>query len=129
MKLSDAMMLGRPLMESLTNRLYFVRTPNGCVGCALGCGLAAVGAKNWKEMYSRWAWLTTPLPTNLHHPRTRDLFARAVEPEHAITHLFGLHLRGEISFEEIADWVRSVEPPDEQPVEAEAQAEEVFSAT
>jgi hypothetical protein len=124
MKLSDAIMLGRILIE-------YPDTGSYC-GCAIGMGLAALGYKyDTKTLLSRGANLNEvrsiiALQDAVHEWPWLNRLCRGEEPSWYTGH-YGRHIydvisegflrlktRQLISLETLVDWIRSVEPEESE---------------
>lgn len=124
MKLSDALVLG------ITQTTFNPYNWNHClIGVAFHAvaGLEAnicIDGSGWPtEAYARWPWLEQKVRT----------------PEHLLGHgykskasfvLSSLAIRarkGEISFEQVLEWIRSVEPDEPQTEQEDANAETILA--
>jgi hypothetical protein len=112
MRLSDAIAMGRVLIQ--LDPGYFLNLD--CTkGCAIGMGLAAVDGRatgaNFSRMRELWPWL--------HEKRTEALPISGVKSSNGwlfkdeIGHYANLVFVGRMTLEELIDYVRSVEPAEE----------------
>lgn len=105
MRLSDAMALG-PMVAKL-NRGQF--TLDECEGCAMGVALRATGYRgklgNMFTVRKYWPWATDAV-------------------WFAITKRYFEVVAGTMTFEELLDYVRSVEPAEQEEPQQEALAEQ-----
>jgi hypothetical protein len=121
MRLSDAIALGRTLIGKTD--------PSSYCGCALAMALMAIGKEpmvaaigddsfaemahdNWFEAaMTEWPWLVTE---GLEVPKYLPAYAyEHYNAEYIISDLFWKVDEGEISLDQLIDWVRSVEPQEE----------------
>jgi hypothetical protein len=117
MKLSDAIVLGDTLKKRDDG--YWLSTDKTC-GCALGGAMLAIGkgdemiGEDWifcgRYPFTHWPWLSW-------------------EHLRVISGKFYSVCHGEMTFEELVDYVRSIEPPEveEQPAEQEERVHEILS--
>jgi len=112
MRLSEAIMLGRHLVEKQMCGLL----PN----CAMGMALRASGWTDLTfdsmygyELVKLWPWLNNPMPQIL--PCDHLIAGIKNQMTYAIMHLFDGHVcvREDWTLEQLVDWVRSVEPAEQ----------------
>jgi len=108
MKLSDAIALGQHLIKWTNGRTLYDGQ-----GCACGMALAAHGEQlaDVGDFYNRYPWA-----------KEHGLWVQ-------ITHEFDRVLRGQLTLDQLIDWVRSIEPAEEEaPVAAIEQGRGVLVA-
>jgi hypothetical protein len=115
MKLSEAMLLGDSLRRR-TNEIYLQQDPEHegeWCGCAVGGALLALGRgrarlgkpeNNVDAKYSIWPWLVEPDLANYGRP-----FEGSVEHAENVASFENV-MQGKNSFEQLVDYVRSIEP-------------------
>jgi hypothetical protein len=117
MRLSEAMVLGSTLIQFDPGVFYI---PSCGRGCLIGFGEAAVYKGKELDLQRKfylWPWLANPVPGS------SDNYCSAIgEMARAIR-------RGEKTFEEVVDWVRSVEPAEEEMVVEQIEEPEYASVT
>lgn len=103
MKLSEAMMLG-DLMRKRVNHIYLSVHPDGACGCAIGGATLAMGRTGNEDHEALWPWLREKGP----HGRLWDyvIGIGAADGNPSFTEV----MRGHITFEQLVDYVRSIEP-------------------
>src|SRR5262245_18368956 len=105
MLLSEAMALG-PTVATLNKG---GGTLKGCEGCAMGVALRAAGFEGrtatWRTVHENWPWVDC------------DMWGK-------ISLEYFKVVGGHQTFEQLIDWVRSVEPAEQVPASALADAEE-----
>jgi hypothetical protein len=126
MRLSDAMMLGSTTVQMV---------PGDIRSCALGAAGNAVGIlrdeyRRLGRIQMEWPWLMNEIPKEVREAAPTPILAL---PGYggfgrAITRTFnGPVCDGTITFEQLVDWVRSVEP--DEPVEATETTETLMTET
>lgn len=107
MRLSDAIATGRVMGVHLD--------PNNFCGCAIALGLEAVGKRdrhsssaNFSTAKLEWPWLDACFDHPLIHIQDTGVGI--------VSDLFWEVYNGDRTLDELIDWVRSVEPPEETPV-------------
>ena len=104
MRLSTAIMLGRTTITDL----MICKLD----GCALGMAANAVGIKrSYDDIMRCWPWLTLPMKFSCKDCSISGHDGTALR---VVSHMFDSHVYRlrEWTIEQLADWVRSVEPPD-----------------
>jgi len=114
MRLSDAIAVGRVLVKGFVSRTYF---GDGCTACAIGVAQLALGKKIHDDdfVFSQWEWLgkiikwSCPSP-GCWHENCKNYGIAAVG--HVMRHVAPDDLCHEhnMTFDQLIDWVRSVEP-------------------
>lgn len=109
MRLSDAIATGRVLLKPVRSSLFSGED----YGCALGMALMSAGTRNVIKLKSLWPILgeSFEIPCLCFKVRT-------VPMDLIVTHIFDNHvfLREDWTLDQLIDWVRSVEPAEEEPV-------------
>ena len=100
MRLSDAIVLGSALIRFEPSCFY---VPRGNCGCIIGMGEAAMGAMSVLSYKKLWPWLSKPMPGKPLHSYAAEIGRRAYCVQ-----------EGTMTLEEVVDWVRSVEPAEEE---------------
>lgn len=101
MKLSVAMMLGDSLR--IRNEMTTLSEGDrGYCGCAIGAGVLAVGGTHSVDYHTLFPWLLEPFFDN-GQGIMRNYWG-------AISRRFIQVMHGGMTYEQLADWVRSVEP-------------------
>jgi hypothetical protein len=123
MRLSDAIALGRTILEPVAGT--FNDHHGG--GCAIGMAYEAIGKDFLVSNVREWNWVHTvrgKLPCSC--TRTCNCELCVQDPAiSCIVHLFDVHVmgKGDWTLDQLIDWVRSVEPP-EQVTEVKEEAHE-----
>jgi hypothetical protein len=118
MRLSEAIALGRTMLIPGLN-VFKNRTK----GCALEMAMAAIGSsRSWNSAEKTWPWLNkeriSPLPC-----ACPERWYRVKQFKRCVIHIFNHVICGEITFDQLIDWVRSVEPAEDVPILTDALAE------
>lgn len=100
MRLSDAIGMGRTIQDG-GDGWHFC-------DCGLGMGMAAMGVvaqeRTHRKAIDLWPWIW---------PKEMDIMDDNL-PIHKISSMYFSVARGERTLDELIDWVRSVEPAEEQ---------------
>lgn len=120
MRLSEYILLGRHTIEK--------PKPNDITACAITMALNAAGRtctpsiddpngfKAYESLIRQWPWLTK---TAAQCPWCDlDLSAPDLGASQIVYHPFDIHVmsRKQITLEQMCDWIRSIEPPEPEPV-------------
>ena len=97
MKLSEAMMLGDSLRKR-NHRVTLMRMEGTCVGCAIGGAILAVGGTSRDEFEQLFPWVQ-----DFRSQRGKSVW-------YEVSGMFFKVAHNWMPLEEIADWVRSIEP-------------------
>ena len=103
MKLSEAMMLRDLLRKRDAGVTLNYHTSKERCGCAIGAGILAVGGVFGYEYHTLFPWLDETFV---------DVTRKAAVGNYwgAISRRFFDVMRGEITYEQLCDWVKTVEP-------------------
>jgi hypothetical protein len=123
MKLSEALALGIPEIKISNSHGWYSPNENDgqCHGCLVGAALYAQGAErcdSLKRFVDMWPWVkniqaaSCPACDLMATKDENILVSHGSIIPHMFTHLVNHYERGEITTEQIADYVRSIEPPD-----------------
>ena len=120
MRLSDAILLGLPEMTFSNGNWFYFKNDGTCEGCLVGTALYARGNKENGEavgkFYEYWPW-TRHIGWFPHCPvkGCPDSMTR-YEGSLALTHLADHYIAKQLTGEQIADYIRSIEPaePEEE---------------
>lgn len=125
MQLSESMGMGRVLLKP---RPFLLLTDDGTGGCALGMAGKATGTQcTFDGIAERWPWLVDVFKT----PQCPVCQEPYVAYFILIGHIFDHHVmvQKDWNFDQLIDWVRSVEPPEETATESyPVQIEQAVSA-
>jgi len=134
MKLSEAAALGN-LALPMGHHGYcgFEKTS----GCILEMAALAVGLSSWHSAHAFWPWLLDEVPNcpiadcSIWHQRTnlddrKNYFWLVIHLfDHHVTHSTESHCPTRWTFEQLLDWIRSVEPQETVEEEITGQLAEV----
>lgn len=117
MKLSDAIFMGRHLVKPIGGS--DCERDGG--GCALTMAMLSVGGTSclpnslWVDVDRYWTWLGNKAKSDKCSFCGRDIFS---EFKFVIAHIFDRHVMGgEMTLEQLVDYVRSIEPTEEPDAE------------
>lgn len=105
MRLSEAMMLGDSL-RTRNEATFLDMTSNPPCGCAIGGAILAVGGRSRFERNSLWPWLveTSQHHSSFSHESVIGCGSWKNQPS------FANVMDGNCTFEQLVDYVRSIEP-------------------
>ncbi len=136
MKFSEAILLGLPEIH-FTNKTWLIHDPtneDGCMGCLVGAACYAVGER-WlssarEGLYPHWPWMLAYEYVEKRLPWCPNCGAdTGWEVAYACTHLAEHYACGEMTAEQIADYFRAIEPPDEPVAEEVTETVDEYQCT
>lgn len=104
--LSEAIALGRTIIKPIVGGCETAGGIPGENGCVLDMAVAAVGGRTWHDAISYWSWLGEQ------NPDANTVSTMGPTFYWSIIHKFDrdVMLRGDMTLDQLIDWVRSIEP-------------------
>lgn len=122
MRLSDAIALGRTLVNPKEcGRGAPGNKPED--GCALDMAVLAVGGNNWHQATKYWPWLHNIDPEERGLPLSGNFYFSIIRQFDR-----DVMLLKRMTLDQLIDWVRSIEPPEQEQPQPVIQLESVAVA-